>query len=485
MPPDSLKKTMEKSLKPSIKQYSGPFLKNIPVSLSLILLTGLVLHLCLFSFFKGQPLTIVDETHYQAIAENLITYQEFSVKTGHPTSMRPPLYPAFLSLVYLVINNININAVRIIQILLCLGIVIMTYLLGKKMFDSATGRTAALICTIYPSFLFFTQFVLSEILFTLLFMMFLYNFILGLTDDTAAGTRTFFLCGLLLGLGALTRTILYPFLPAALIFIGCMHRHSLTRKFKWMLVFALGYALVITPWAIRNTLLHKQMVLIDTMGGFNLYMGNYEHTPRNRAWAAVDLTGDKTWYHGHEETLRPMNEAQKQSWAAERAKEFIMANKWLTIKRSLIKAANFWGVERTVTGGIINGQWPAWNTPGALILTTLIIIGVYTAVMLSAVFGLCFTFQPRRLDIILIVFLVLFFTGLHAIVFGHARYHLPLIPALAVFSAWGIRHWRGLICGPKKNWRFTLFAASSLLLCGIWAREVLFIDGARFLGRLF
>ena len=157
---------MEKSLKPSIKQYSGPFLKNIPVSLFLILLTGLVLHLCLFSFFKGQPLTIVDETHYQAIAENLITHQEFSVKTGHPTSMRPPLYPAFLSLVYLVINDININAVRIIQILLCLGIVVMTYLLGKKMFDSATGRTAALICTIYPSFLFFTQFVLSEVLFT-------------------------------------------------------------------------------------------------------------------------------------------------------------------------------------------------------------------------------------------------------------------------------------------------------------------------------
>ena len=31
-------------------------------------------------------------------------------------------------------------------------------------------------------------------------MMFLYSFILGLTDDTAAGTRTFFLCGLLLGL---------------------------------------------------------------------------------------------------------------------------------------------------------------------------------------------------------------------------------------------------------------------------------------------
>jgi len=50
-------------------------------------------------------------------------------------------------------------------------------------------------------------------------------------------------------------------------------------------------------------------------GGLNMYLGNYEHTPLNRAWAAIDLTGDKTWFYGHEKELAGMNEAQKQEWA--------------------------------------------------------------------------------------------------------------------------------------------------------------------------
>ncbi len=79
------------------------------------------------------------------------------------------------------------------------------------------------------------------------------------------------------------------------------------------------------------------------MGGFNLYMGNYEHTPLNRSWAAVELTGNKAWYYGHKQVLSGMNEAQKGKWCKEKAKEFILNHKLLTVKRDLVKAANFWG----------------------------------------------------------------------------------------------------------------------------------------------
>ena len=41
----------------------------------------------------------------------------------------------------------------------------------------------------------------------------------------------------------------------------------------------LGCGLVVAPWAVRNTRLHGVFTVVDTMGGLNLLMGNYAHTP--------------------------------------------------------------------------------------------------------------------------------------------------------------------------------------------------------------
>ena len=36
-------------------------------------------------------------------------------------------------------------------------------------------------------------------------------------------------------------------------------------------------------------------VIVDTMGGLNLHMGNYEYTPHDRPWDAVSLSGPLNW----------------------------------------------------------------------------------------------------------------------------------------------------------------------------------------------
>ena len=40
------------------------------------------------------------------------------------------------------------------------------------------------------------------------------------------------------------------------------------------------------------------VTIVDTMGGMNLRMGNYEYTPDDRMWDAVSLQGEKSWVHG-------------------------------------------------------------------------------------------------------------------------------------------------------------------------------------------
>ena len=477
--------------------------KNKTKMLICIFIIALVFRVPLLFLFKGTPLTIVDERHYHAISENILVHHEFSMKAGHPTAIRPPLYPAFLAMVYSLAGKDNHDAVRIVQILLSLGIVFAVYLLAKELFDRRIAFLSAAIFSCYPTYLFFTVFLLAEVLFTFLFFLFVWFFLRFFVLERGEGegnlmkekdrdkgwgwglssSAVVFFSGLFLGLAALTRSILYPFLPIALIWIAIFSKKTLRFKVKSMLLFFLGYAIVMGPWAMRNTRLFGEPVMVGTMGGLNLYMGNYEHTPLNRAWAAVDITGENAWYRGHEGLLAGMNEAQKQKWAVKQAKQFMMDHKLLTLKRSIIKAANFWGLERSVSGAVMNGHWPGLSGWGVLIPLTLVIFSGYCLVAIGGVFGLVFNIGRHRIDILFIVIMIAFFTGMHALVFGHSRYHLPLMPFLMIFAAWSFTYARQVFQN-RNDWPFGVSLIVSALLILVWGREVFLIDGARFLEHL-
>ena len=59
-----------------------------------------------------------------------------------------------------------------------------------------------------------------------------------------------------------------------------------------------GFAAAVVPWAIRNTRLQEVTTIVDTMGGINLRMGNYEFTPDDRMWDAVSIKGERNWVYG-------------------------------------------------------------------------------------------------------------------------------------------------------------------------------------------
>jgi len=445
--------------------------------LLIILLIGLLPRLGLLGYFWDKAPKIVDATHYQAIAKNIYNHHEFAHTKGRLTSMRPPLYPALLSAIYCLTGGIHLNAVRIVQIILSLGLIFMVYLLGKKIFGQKIGLLAALIFALYPSFLFFTHFLLTEVLFTLLLTLFVWFFLLFMETKR---TRDIWWAGLFLGLGALTKSMLYLFIIFALIYLFLGVKEPFWKKIKWMSLFMAGYLVVIGPWAVRNTLLHKSFVLIETAGGINLYTGNYEHTPLNRAWAAIDLKGDKAWYYGHEQMLSGMNEPQKGKWAFNKAKKFILGHKLLTLRRNLIKLANFWGLERVIIAGISFGNYPGLDHKAFFILLTLGIFSVYILVVLSSTFGLISNLKPNRYDLIFILMLICYFTGIYTITVGHSRYHLPLIPFLTIFASWSLLNLKS-ICGKRKLLRFKGSLLISSIFIFIWIREIAFIDSARYL----
>jgi 4-amino-4-deoxy-L-arabinose transferase-like glycosyltransferase len=439
--------------------------------LAAALLVGLVVRLLILWQTDALDARIADERQYLQLASSIHEGRGFAWASGAPTSLRPPLYPAFVAGIWTVAGEGDLQAVRLAQIALSLLTATLVYELGRRAYDARVGTLAAAITWLYPSLIYQDYTILTETLFTFLLVAFTLLAVILVQRPRALVALG---CGLALGLGALTRSVLWPMplvlCPALLLLLGGHLRQRLALS---ALVLA-GYALVVTPWAVRNTRLQRVLTVVDTMGGMNLRMGNYEYTPEDRMWDAVSMTGQRSWIYAFtlEPHPAPVTEGVKDKWGQRKALEYMLANPGTTVRRMAIKFGDFWGLERSYIAGVQQGLYdpPRWF----VVLAAGAILASCAAVMLVGAAGLWLARPEWRAYVVLLLPIVSI-SGLHAIVFGHSRYHLPLIPILALFAAaMGTEPARG-------RWRLhpRLAAAAALtvvIFVAFWVRQLLGID---------
>ena len=102
-----------------------------------------------------------------------------------------------------------------------------------------------------------------------------------------------------------------------------------------------------------------RLTIVDTMGGLNLRMGNYEHTPEDRMWDAVSDRGraELVACAARRAPGATLTEGQKDKWAQRKAVEYMVAHPGTTLRRAVIKFADFWGLEREYAAGIAQGLY--------------------------------------------------------------------------------------------------------------------------------
>jgi hypothetical protein len=289
------------------------------------------------------------------------------------------------------------------------------------------------------------------------------------------------LTGILLGLAALTRSVLWPFVFLIVPLTLWSLRGQLRSKLPVAGALVLGYVVVVMPWAIRNTRLQGTFTVVDTMGGMNLRMGNYEFTPHDRMWDAVALTGEKNWSY---ELLREkpagvtFTEGQKEKWAQRKAVAFMVDHPGLTLQRSLIKFRDFWGLERELVAGIQRG---VYRLPRLLAIGATLAVGAaYVTTVLLAIVGLVAA-PPRDLRAhLFLLAVILLITGIHTIVFGHSRYHLPLVPILLLYAGSAVSSLRSARPVFRIGTLLPTAALAGLMLC-LWTQELLVSDSGRLL----
>jgi 4-amino-4-deoxy-L-arabinose transferase-like glycosyltransferase len=438
------------------------------------LVLGAIVRLVVFWHTSSLGIEIGDEKQYTQIALNILGGHGFGWGPDALTSIRPPLFPWLLSGIWAVAGSQNFQAVRAVQIVLALATTALVYLIGARVFSKPVGRSAAAVFWLYPSYIFFNFLVLTETLFTLLLVAFLLLTVMLVQRPRAWVALG---CGATLALASLTRSILWPVPLVLCPLLTWFIKEPLSKRLGMAMLVLMGYTTFIVPWAIRNTRLQQTLTIVDTMGGINLRMGNYEYTPDDRMWDAVALTGDKNWVTGFSaEAGQQPTEGRKDKWAQRKAVEYIRANPGRTFRRSLIKFADFWGIEREFIAGVQQGLFnpPRWfQTVGS----TVIVLGYVLVVVLGAA-GMWLA-PPRdwRLNVVLLLPVVLFVVA-HSVIFGHSRYHLPLIPILAMYGSQLV---------TAEDWSFRMArrpalvaaTASVAILLTIWIRQIVFVDLAR------
>lgn len=436
-----------------------------------MLLAGAVLRLLLWICFQDVPLHVWDEREYDDLAKNLVQHGQYTfTEPGYPkvpsTSLRPPLYPAFLAGVYQIFDIQNYQAVRLIQAMLGLLTAFLLYRLGKDVESRRLGLWLAGFFCFYPSMLGTANLLLTETLFTLLLCTACYAIVLFYKHDSLWCLGG---AGILLGLAALTRSVVWLSPPFLALFVFFTWKASFSRRLWGAALLVVSFAAVIAPWSFRNSQLEKTFVVVDTMGGRNFMMGNYRYTPLYRSWDAIGLEGEKSWHYevaGKYSEDERISQGAIDKLALKLGLEFVRENPGLTLKRDLIKFFDFWGLERELIAGVGRGFWGGMPSWGILLLAGLI-FGSYALAMVMGIFGMMMVPLGDGRFKWFFLLVIAYVCGMHTLVFAHSRYHLPIMPLVLLFAANAWIH-RTAICQQKKSWRFVLSASFCFILVLGW-----------------
>ncbi len=359
---------------------------------------------------------------------DLSSVKEYDPVRGIPTSFRAPLYPTFLAIVYFFSGTgfSRFFAARLAQaILLGAPLAPLTYFVSRKLFpplrvgegsglrSERAARISAWIVVCYPMLLIYPLGLGTENPFFILLLTSFFFLLCAIEKPTAF---YFLLSGFFLGLTALTRSVILPFMGLAALWAW-----FILKQRRGALLIALAFALTIAPWVIRNSLLHHKLTGIETSMGYNLYLGY--HPQGNGSFVfgpSLDL-------------LTILDDAKRDKIGTQKAIEFIKAQPERFLPLAINRLGFFFGLEKRVLmyfyGNNIIGYipLPILLTISAILLLPFILISV------SAALGLAYLrWKPEH---ILLCLLLIGYILPHVLILSEDRFHLALVPYIAILAA--------------------------------------------------
>ena len=216
------------------------------------------------------------------IAKHLANGQGFSspfcLDTG-PTAWISPAYPYFVAAVFRLFgigSNVSAAVILSMQCLMAAATGIGIYALGKRTLGERVGFWSAAIWTVSP---FFFRWPTSWIWDTTASALLLIAALIVTADIVKyGGTRLWIRLGALWGVIALTNPALLSVLPFTMLYGAVADFRSRRQWLGGVTVSGLVFALMITPWLVRNALVFGQPVFLRSNYWFEFHLGNYHYS---------------------------------------------------------------------------------------------------------------------------------------------------------------------------------------------------------------
>ena len=381
----------------------------------------------------AQTLPGSDFAQYDQLAWRLAEGKGYVDEFGEPTAFYAIGWPFFLSLVYRVFGH-SLVAAGVLNALLGVGAVILTYAIARHLLDRPVALIAAALVAINPTLTLYSSTHGTESLFVFEILLLTWLILRILASHHAL---ELVLVEILTGFAVLTRPVGMCVPLGGVVAVYLFNRHHFRLDFrrntaKVVVVIAVA-VVIVTPWIVRNTVAVDATTL-QTSGGVTLWIGNNPQATGGLMPppAIPGLNAAANPGAGPNSTEAEANSAYRSA-----AIDAFLADPVRAVTLFPRKLFELWGGHRhAVThstrksdraiSGIVLNVLPIL-TQAYLVLLLLLVVAAYgmkrsrnrwvagPGIMLTAIF--------------------VFWNAFHMISFGSGRYHVPMEPFLAIIAA--------------------------------------------------
>jgi len=317
---------------------------------------------------------------------------------------RPPLYPLFLIL--LTKAGVGIVGIRMLQGLISAATIYLIYYLGSKIYNERVGTLAAGIASIYPFFIFYSGFLLTETLFIFLVIWCVLSFVNLIENDVSPFYGL--VPGIVAGLAGLCRPTMELFFPFCLLFVLC-GRQAPRIKFKKVMFASIGFIFVLSGWVIRNYIVLDKFIPGTTMGGAVFWEGNNPYSQGGPCryfpegvWQIEESKRDAVFYHLTFDCIK--NNPQRFI--------LLLGKKFLRFWNVVPNASEYSGRLYSIISVLSFG-----------LMIPFFIFGIFVPV--------------RNCKTVFLISIIVFFTIFHMIFLASIRYRIAIEPFVILFASGG------------------------------------------------
>ena len=375
---------------------------------------------------------------------------------GVLTSFRPPGYPFFLALVYLVSGlELRFFIARLVQAFVGALLAPLTYALARRLFPDKEGpaELASFALAVYPMLAVFSLGLATENTFIPLL---LGAVVALLKAGETHRTRDYVLAGALLGIAALTRSVVSAILPFTMLWAWFYAKDK-----KAVLILPVCVLLFTAPWSIRNTLLHGKFYYIESALGYDLHQGYHPE-------------GTGTFQYGISLELMPyMDDAERDEIGMDMALGFIRDDPGRIPELMVRKLGYFFSLERRALTYFYSNNLVGYIPQPWFTLVFLLFTLPFVFITCSAAFALFF--MPWKKNAILVGMVVFGYIAPHILILAEPRFHLAMVPFLAALAGYTWANWGSIRAKAATRKGRLLFILSLVLIAFLflnWGLEL-------------